>query len=325
MACPCTTNSCNNCSCTYPSTTACVTWKGASISCGDTVIATQGDVLTDILTNITDLACGNITPSGQVYIVEGVTNQTTVTENTVGNETTYTVGLASAITTTISNHTSSIASINACLTNTVEDLISDTITITEESSDSCGRTLRLEFTPSGSVSYDGIVYNDTTKVGTTGGVGNKTLKSFDYDYLFNNNITENDEIRFKATGQIFGDTDDVDTVKLEIYDSNSSTLLYGESFGGFDKVNKQSWVLNGELTVGTGDEALLSLNFLANSKQNGTKATPNSASQVVVNYDVTGIDWTGLEIRIVYVHDSTSGATFNFARQLLVEVRKYIG
>lgn len=324
MACHtnCSCPSCESkCGCSHEHSTKCSFYYGDNLPCIDVV---YGDDLETILTNINTAVC-ELTPSGSTYSFSSCDTNIAVTSVTTGTNTEVEVCLDSDLVTEITNNTSAISTINACLTNTIADILSDTITITEESSDSCGRTLRLEFTPSGSIVYDGIIYNNKTAVGTTGGVGNKTLKSFDYDYFSNNNITENDEIRFKATGQIFGDGSDVDTVKLEIYDSNSSTLLYGESFGGFDKVNKQSWVLNGELTVGTGDEALLSLNFLANSKQNGTKATPNSASQVVVNYDITGIDWTGLEIRIVYVHDSTSGATFNFARQLLVEVRKYIG
>ena len=317
--------SCNNdinpCGCLHEHSSKCIFYYGDNLPCIDVV---YGDDLETILTNINTAVC-DLTPSGSTYSFSSCDTNIAVTSITTGTNTEVEICLDEDLVTEITNNTTAISTINACLTNTIADILSDTITITEESSDSCGRTLRLEFTPSGSIVYDGIIYNNKTAVGTTGGVGNKTLKSFDYDYFSNNNITENDEIRFKATGQIFGDGSDVDTVKLEIYDSNSSTLLYGESFGGFDLVNKQSWVLNGELTVGTGDEALLSLNFLANSKQNGTKATPNSASQTMVNYDVTGIDWTGLEIRIVYVHDSTSGATFNFARQLLVEVRKYIG
>lgn len=326
MACTCSyPNSCNQCGCPYSTTVKCVYWKGAAITCGDITIATQGDPLDEVITALTELACGNIIVSGDTYVVEGTTDEIDVVSSTSGNETTFTVSLSPTITDQILENTNDINTLETCVEGGVLEVTSTdgSVTITETATGACGRTLDLSVTEPSGVVYDGIIYNDSTKVGTSGGTGDKLLKSLDYDYS-TQAVTEGDEIRFRATGQIFGDGADVDTVKIEVWDSNTVSQLYGESFGGFDKVNKQSWKAEGVISILSGGEALLHIDFLANGKQNGTRSTYTSNSQSVVDADLTGVDLTGLEIKVIYVHDSTSVATYNFARQLMVEVRKFI-
>lgn len=317
--------SCNNditsCGCSHEHSTKCSFYYGDNLPCIDVV---YGDDLETILTNINTAVC-DLTPSGSTYSFSSCDTNIAVTSTTTGTNTAVEICLDEDLVTEITNNTTAISTINACLTDTIADIISDTITITEESSDSCGRTLRLEFTPSGSIVYDGIIYNDLNKVGTSGAVGDKVLKSFTTDYS-DYNFTEGDEIRFKSNGQILGDTTDVDSVKFEVFDVNSATLLYSSNFSGFDKVNKQSWKLEGDITYTdiTSGEVAINIEFFANSLQNGSISNLTNNSQMVVNSIFNISDITNLRLRLVYDHQSTSGATNNFARQFLVEIRKKI-
>jgi hypothetical protein len=317
--------SCNNdinpCGCLHEHSSKCIFYYGENLPCIDVV---YGDDLETILTNINTAVC-DLTPSGSTYSFSSCDSNIVVTSTTSGTNTDVEICLDSDLVTEITNNTSAISAINACLTNTIADILSDTITITEESSDSCGRTLRLEFTPSGSIVYDGIIYNDLNKNGTSGAVGDKVLKSFTTDYT-DYNFTEGDEIRFKSNGQILGDTADVDSVKFEVFDVNSATLLYSSNFSGFDKVNKQSWKLEGDITYTdiTSGEVAINIDFFANSLQNGSISNLTNNSQMVVNSIFNISDITNLRLRLVYDHQSTSGATNNFARQFLVEIRKKI-
>lgn len=192
--------SCNNdinpCGCLHEHSSKCIFYYGDSLPCIDVV---YGDDLETILTNINTAVC-ELTPSGSTYSFSSCDTNIAVTSVTTGTNTAVEICLDSDLVTEITNNTTAISTINACLTNTIADILSDTITITEESSDSCGRTLRLEFTPSGSIVYDGIIYNDLNKVGTSGAVGDKVLKSFTTDYT-DYNFTEGDEIRFKSNGR----------------------------------------------------------------------------------------------------------------------------
>lgn len=325
MACHrnCSCSSCESkCGCSHEHSTKCSFYYGDNLPCIDVV---YGDDLETILTNINTAVC-ELTPSGSTYSFSSCDTNIAVTSTTTGTNTAVEICLDEDLVTEITNNTTAISTINACLTNTIADILSDTITITEESSDSCGRTLRLEFTPSGSIVYDGIIYNDLNKVGTSGAVGDKVLKSFTTNYT-DYNFTDGDEIRFKSNGQVLGDGDTVDSIKFEVFDVNSASLLYSEEFSGFDKVNKQSWKLEGDISYTdiTSGEVAINLEFFGNSLQNGDVSTLTKVSQIVVNSIFNMTDFTNLRLRLVYNHKSTSTATNNFARQLLVEVRKYIG
>jgi len=318
--------SCSNidtCGCGHEHSAKCSFYYGDTLSCIGVVYGTD---LEQALVDINTAVCA-LTPSGSITVVDSCDTNIDVTSAVVGQTTTYTVCLSSDITDAIDDNTTNISTLSTCVDQGVFDVTSNdgTITIVETASTGCGRSLDLSVTPpSGTPIVDGIIYNDTTAVPTSGGVGDKYLKTMKVsDYYDTSTLVENDEIRWRTTGQIYGDGSLVDTVKIELYDDTGSTLLYGESFGGFDKVNKQSWRADCSLTVGTGGEALLHIEFRANGKQNGTKANYQVNSQMVVDADVTGIDWAGLRIRTTYVHDSTS-TTYNFARQLMVEVRKYL-
>lgn len=326
-------NPCDNCGCLYPSNTDCVTYKGATISCGDTVIATQGDTLSEIIENITAFVC-DITPSGSdsVTVVTNVANETTVSSSTTGNTTTYTVGLSDTITDLLTEHTNDINTLETCVENGVLDVVSNTLDITEESTGSCGRTLRIEYNPSGVVSYDGIIYSNSTKVGATGGTGvDFTLKTSstsigDYDSL--QGFEVGDEIKFRATGQIHGDGSTADELKFDLFDTPTG-ILGGGTFTGFTTAElNSSWIMEGTITIldntALASEVLVNVKVSRNTVNNGDEG--NSTRDIyLINEEISNIDLSTLAVRIRYYRNvNASVSSQNFARQLVVEVRKNI-
>jgi hypothetical protein len=319
----CNNTDTDNCGCSHQHSAKCSFYYGDALACIDVV---YGDDLQTVIENINTAVC-NLTPSGSVAIVESCDLNIDVTPVTVGQTTTYTVCLNSDITDNIQTNSDNISTINTCLSNTVADLTSSdgSVTITEVSSDACGRVLDLTTTtPSGTVSYEGIIYNDITKDGCSNGTTTQELKSFPWDYENNNLIAEGDEIRFRATGQL-SKVEVYDIVKVEVWDSGIS-MLYGESFDIASQLQPiTSWTMDGCITKGSStDDALLQVNIFSSSVENGVKAKlGNNLSNI--NEDLTGVVWNNLEIKILYVHNSdTAPASTNFARQLMVEVRKKI-
>lgn len=326
MSCP--TTSSTSCGCLYPSNTGCVTWKGTSIYCGETLIAKQGDTVTDILTNITDVFCNGVVPTGMVeYITEGGTG-ITVTSVTIGDTVTYTVALSNTVQNTITNLVSDVSSLEACALTSIQEITTSTpgMTVSNNGVSGCGKTWSVDYTPSGSVSLGGIVYNNVEKSGTSGGTGDKLLKSYTGTFSSSNSIANGDDIIYTATGQIKGDGNLADNVKLELW--SGGIAVYSQSFGGFSAGNTSysSWLSKIVLTVSDQavGEALLNLEFSANIEANETLGVLGKNCGLQVNKEITGIDYDDLQIRVIYVHDSTSGASVNFARQLKVEVNKYI-
>jgi len=326
-------NPCDNCGCLYPSNSDCVTYKGLPITCGETTIATQGDTLTEILENLTAFVC-DITPSGSdsVTVVTNVANETTASSSTTGNTTTYTVGIADAITDLLTEHTNDINTLETCVENGVLDIVSNTLDITEESTGTCGRTLRIEYSPSGVVSYDGIIYSNSTKVGATGGTGvDFTLKTSstsigDYDSLQGFEI--GDEIRFRATGQIHGDGTTADELKFDLFDTPSG-ILGGGTFTGFTTAElNSSWLMEGTITIldntALASEVLVNVKVSRNSVDNGDEG--NAVRDLyLINEEISNIDLSTLAVRIRYYRNVNAAVSAqNFARQLVVEVRKNI-
>ena len=321
--------SCNNCynpscdsTCGCPQQVkgTCVFYQGANLDCLD---VTKGDTYDSILANLNTIVCNLQAPSGIQTTLTGCSS-ITVTQTSATN---YNVCLSSATQTQINNNTTNISTLSACVANGVLDITSSTLDITEVDTDACGRTLNIEIpTPSGVPVLDGIIYNNVDKSTYLNTTSNKTLKTHTGNYISVYNLQANDEIRFRATGQVLGDGSLADDVIIQLYDSSSSSVIDTQSIRGFDLVNKQSWIANASITVidesaGTG---LYQLEFFSNSLDNGLMAVPNSNSRFLINKDLSAVDFDNLTINIIYNHVSTTPDTNNFARQLMVEVRKYI-
>lgn len=313
---PCT----STCSCLNQVPGKCVFYQGANLTCLD---VKKGDDYDSILANLNTLVCDLVTPTGLQTTLTGC-GSITVTQTTATN---YNVCLSSSTQNQIDNNTTNISTLSACVESGVNDIVSDTLDITDEALSTCGRTLRIEIpTPSGTPTYDGIITNYANKTTYTNTIGDKILISFNHDYVTNNAITQGDEIRFSANGQILGDGTDVDNIRVELFDATGAIVLQSNTFKGFPKTTKQSWTLDATLTVGDvgAGDGLYSLVLVASGKQNGTQYGMNNISQMLVNSGISGIDYSNLTIRVIYEHNSTTADTDNFARRLMVEVRKMI-
>jgi len=317
---PCT----STCGCPQQVKGSCVFYQGANLSCID---VTKGDDYDSILVSLNTLICDLQPPSGLATVVTSDCGNITVSNTTADGITTYDLCISTDITDNITENTNDILALQTCVSGGVADIISDTITITEDSSSDCGRVLKLEIpTPSGTPSYAGIVYNDTTKSGTTGATGDKILKTklinFD-NYL----ISNGDEIIFTSNGQINGDGANADSVKLELW--SGGVAFYTDSFSGFTSTTdvKSSWTATITLTADdvNAQTGVVNVVFYANTANNGRKDNATRNSYLNVNYDATAVDYSDITAKVIYVHDSTSGSSVNFARQLKIEVNKYIG
>lgn len=317
-------NTCTPCDCINQYKGKCVFYNGVNLTCID---VTKGDNYDDIIAAINTAICDLQTPSGISTVVTGCDSNIEVSSVTSGTTTTYTVCLNSDITDEIATNTTDIADLQTCVQAGVLDVTSSTLDISVTDSTDCGRVLNIEIpTPTGTPTYDGIIYNNTSKNGTTGSTGDKLLKSFNWDYITNNVLAEDDEIRFVATGQIKGDGTNVDAVKIQIYNNATSTVIQTDKFTGFPVGDVTvSWKAEGELvaTDVAGGEALYNVHLHFTTKVNGTKSSWAGASDNI-NVELTGIDFSDLSIFVIYEHNSTSTATDNFARKLMVEVRKKI-
>lgn len=316
-------NHCNDCDeCKDQVKGFCVFYQGENLDCLD---LTKGDTFDDAMVKLNDIVCDLVPPSGIFTTLSTCNSNIQLTLTTPSGIPNYKVCLNPTVTDQIESNTDRIEDLETCVEDGVLDITSSTLEITVTESSECGRTINLEIpAPSGLTTYDGIIYNDTDKSTYVNTVGDKIVKTFTWDYIGNNNLTENDEIRWRAVGQVFGDTTEVDGVKLQLFDTNSATVLWEETYTGWSLSTKQSWIANGNLAVISNTSGLLNVEFLSNNIQNGSKSTLTNPSQLVIGADISAIDFTGLAIRVIYIHNSTTSPTDNFARQLMVEVRKYI-
>lgn len=313
------------CGCTNPVGGNCVFYQGANLTCLD---VTKGDDYDTILQSLNSLVCDLVAPSGSSTVITGCSS-ITVSEIEGG----YNVCLSSATETQIDNNTTNISTLSTCVDNGVLDIVSNggTIDVTVDTpSSGCGRVINIDvITPSGLTVVDGIIYSDSAKVGATGGTGiDLVLKSSGSsisDYVSNYGLENGDEIRWRATGQIHGDSSGADQLKFDLFDTPSS-IVGGGTFVGFSNDLKSSWLLEGSITIL--DNTPLAASLLVNAQmrrttlENGVEG--NATRDIyLINEEVTNVDLSTLSLRIKYYRQVSSGlSATNFARQLVVEIRK---
>jgi len=121
----------NNCGCKDQVTSECVFYKGENLSC---LGITKGDTLTDVIKSLNEIVCSSVTPSGITYV--GTNNQIVVSGNTIS--------LSPVITNAITNSQSAITNLQSCVSTTIKNITSSTLSISTTNTDSCGRTLNIE-------------------------------------------------------------------------------------------------------------------------------------------------------------------------------------
>lgn len=320
MACDnCYNSSCTStCGCPQQVKGTCVFYQGTNLDCLD---VTKGDDYDSILANLNTLICNLNPPSGIATVVTGCSSITV----TNPSDNVYNVCLSTATQTQINNNTTTVAALSACLTNTVADITVDSSITKNITSGPCGRTIDLSVNfPTPDDPIDGIVESNNDKSTYTNTPGIKVLKASTFTDFENNSLLANgDEIRFRLTGQITGDGSNADTVIIRLYDGS---ITVDKEVKGFDLTNRQSWIAEGVITVTdiVNGDGIYTLTFFSNSLANGGFGIPNSNSKISVSEDIAGIDYSNLVIKTVYDHKSTTTDTSNFARQLMIEVRKKI-
>lgn len=330
MAC---SNNTSSCGCTHTHSAECIYYKGTSYSC---IPVTKGMDMEEVIGNIADYICNEIDPpSGNVYIVASCDGNITVSSEVDGNTTTYTVCLDGDIITNIENNTANIATLTTCVANGVLDLTTNTpeyVTLTEVSSEDCGRIIAIDVNPSGTPTLDGIVYNDTTAATLPNGSGgDQIVKSFTWDYISNNNLSDKDEIHFDVRGKTQGDGSQSDGIKISIFDVNSATEVFVVNPAYVDlntsNTGLASYTIHGEITatdVANGD-AIITITLLSNLVDNGVNGSARTSYSEICD-DISGVDFSNLRIRVIQTNvTGFTAAEDNACRQLKVEVKKYIG
>lgn len=121
----------NNCGCKDQVSSNCVFYKGENLSC---LGITKGDTLTDVIVSLNEIVCDSLTPSGITYV--GTTNEIVVLGNTIS--------LSPVITNAITNSQSAITNLQSCVSTTIKNITSSTLSVSTTNSNSCGRTLNIE-------------------------------------------------------------------------------------------------------------------------------------------------------------------------------------
>lgn len=329
--------SCNNCynpscdsTCGCPQQVkgSCVFYQGANLTCLD---VTKGDDYDSILASLNTLICDLVAPTGIQTTLTGC-DSITVTPTSSTN---YNVCLSTATQTQINSNTSSIATLSACAANTVKAITSSSLIITTASTNTCGRTLNIEVpVPSGTPIVDGIIYSDSTKVEANTGVGTDVVLKDSGNsigsYYLSNGLEVGDEIRWRANGQIDSDGNTVDILKYDFRNGLSPVgIITGATFTGFSTGgNETSWQMEGTATVldntALNAELLVSVKLFRNGLAN-SNVSDTVRDLYIFNQTITGVDLTQLRIAIKYTRNIPNifGPT-NFARQLVVEIRKMI-
>lgn len=329
MSCNCNKNcnhNCNDsCGCSHFHSASCIFYKGNGGGCSGFV---YGDTIEEVVDKLDQKLC-SISPSGYTTIVNSCSSAITVTSNTVGTETTYTVCLDEGIQEQLDNNTASIASLSTCVSNSIVELVSDTISVTnQEAGDPCGRVWRIEYNPSGTVDVQGVVENNTS-VSTTipnGAGGTQLVKTFNHNYSIDNLLVDGDRIKFWINGEITANGSGItDDVLIELFDATSSTVLDLTTLTGmFTSVGTSSYEVEAVLEVDvTNSQAIYSIKVQSTHNTSNVftdVVRPKSKSRVLV----TGIDYSNLTIRVRQTNSSLLGATNNTVTKLVVEVTKKI-
>jgi hypothetical protein len=332
-----TCNNCYNpscdstCGCPQQVKGSCVFYQGANLTCLD---VTKGDDYDSILASLNTLICDLVAPTGIQTTLTGCSS-ITVTQTSSTN---YNVCLSTATQTQINNNTSNIATLSACVNSGVLDLVSNdgSVNISVDTpSTGCGVILDLSVpTPSGTPIVDGIIYSDSTKVEANRGVGTdvvlKNSGNSIGSYYLSNGLEVGDEIRWRANGQIDSDGNTVDILKYDFRNGASSGgIITGATFTGFSTGgNETSWQMEGTATVldntALNAELLVSVKLFRNGLAN-SNVSDTVRDLYIFNQTITGVDLTQLIIAIKYTRNIPNifGPT-NFARQLVVEIRKMI-
>ena len=319
--------SCNNCagSCSQYLDAKCITVKN-SYSC---INVAKNDTLEEALSAINDVVCELDPATTVVYDVEGVAGQIEVTSATIGDTTTFTVGLDEDITDLLVEITDDISTINSELASKICDITTNTpqyLQITNPS----GCEYNIDFTPSGFVTYDGIVENNYTQPESSGSIGTEVLVNYSNNFTSSNQITTGDIITVTATAEleICNTSGQQFTLRLA---SNSSTkhdvVLDANLYPSSDLYNLITVEMVMRINVKSATEAYVSshIDISFPSGNNildiglGDQGTASLRYSPVKTKTVTGMNWNNIQLQVI---STDQCGVVNKVGEFFVDVRK---
>lgn len=322
---PCT----STCGCTHQVKGSCVFYQGANLSCID---ATKGDDYDSILVSLNTLICDLQPPSGLATVVTSDCGNITVSNTTADGIITYDLCISTDITNNITENTNDILALQTCVSGGVADIISDTITITEDSSSDCGKVLKLEIpTPSGTPIYGGLVIDDMTGYNPDGTGGLQVVYTNTEDYYTKSLITTGDRIIYIFSGQYaYQNSFGSDSVDIKFFNGATQKLHLISSAPQASEINKSGYYVEFQFNIKdatdvTNATILINAFWHTNLVSNGAISyNSTNVSQSVFNALATGIDLTALKTTVTYTNTSMLGVTYNKLNLISSEVTKKI-
>ena len=319
--------SCNNCggSCPQYLDAKCITVKN-TYPC---LNVSKNDTVEEAISAINDVICELDPQSPALYNVDNVDGETEVTVSTIGNTTTFTVGLADEITDSLIEITDDISTIESELATKICGLTTNTpeyVNITNPS----GCTYNIDFTPSGFVSYDGIIENNYSQPESSGSIETELLIDYNNNFISSNQLSVGDIITVTSTAELEVCNNPSQQYILR-FASNSSTkhdIIFDSNYYPTSDIYKTIVIeMVMRINVKSNTEAYVSsyIDFSSPAGVGGLDVELGDKAQMSIRVypvktkTVTGINWSNVSFQVI--SDDKCGVV-NKVGEFFVDVRK---
>ena len=302
---------------------SCTFYSGTTTPC---LGITTNTTLDSIVQKIDAAICAIPGVSGitqKIYVVSPVSGQTTVSTNTIGNSTYYTVGVSPNIINQITGNTSAISTINTYLSGVTTTITSSSLIVTNPSP----HVWNIEDVDAPTPFYGGITYADHTIHDVY--VSGTTMINNTQNFVTKSLITENDEIVYRIVGQYTTSTvNPVFTINI----LNGSTVL-ATVFGSPHVATGDKNTFKIEIRLHITDVSIPS-STTAYGDATWMEAQPTGIGQYQAQVGlqastksffgktISGIDLTALKVTIVQTTGTPSQAGYNLIKLFTSEVIK---
>lgn len=327
MACnshnPCGQNSCNTC--TMYLDAKCITVKN-SYSC---LGIHKNDSLEEALGELNQVVCNLNAETPTEYDVQGTDGEIVVTESLIGDVVTFTVGLDGDITNLLTELSDDVSIINSELNSKICGITTNTpeyLSITNPS----GCTYNIDFTPSGFVSYDGIIENNYSQPESSGSTGTEVLVNYINNFTSSSQITTGDIITVTTTAELGVCSDPGQAFTLR-FTSNSSTkhdiVFDSNIYPQSDVYNKVTIEMVMRINVKSATEAYVSsyIDVTVPGESGslniglGDIGIASLRIYPVKSKTITGINWSNVQLQVI---SEDQCGVVNKVGEFFVDVRK---
>ena len=316
---------CDNCggSCSQYLDAKCITVK-TTYPC---INVAKGDNLEETLAAINEVICDFDPPAQTLYAADGVDGEIVVTTSTIGDTTTFLVGLDPDITDLLVDITNDISTINTELDSKICGITTNTPEYLDITTPS-GCVYNIDFTPSGFVSYDGIIYQDYTQPETSGSAGTEVLINYSNNFVASNQITTGDIITVTVPMELNVCEDNEVTLRFTSNSVSKHNLVFEGLYPQNDRYTTFVAEFKMRINVKSATEAFVSsaieaIGYVGDGA--GLNISLGDLGGVGLNVlptltkTVTGIDWTNVQFQVI-VLDACGGVTK--VGEFIVDVRK---